>query len=342
MDYSYQRNLRRTILQCFYETSKGSHLNFVNREALAEKLGFLNQSDSDFHSALTYLKDKFFIKVRDSINSSITTEGIDEVESGYTTLPGVSIFEDDGVYIQFNLLNIHKKIAKLLEKDKQGILKGKELYEFETKVIEQIKDTLQKASEEDRLLFEKVTPCFRNEPKSDFVPANYGKEKLEIYTDFISKKIEEITGEAHKTERYIEPGKSFTARSHLRSILRLANQYIFIVDAYPGIEILDILLPFFEDNRSLELEILTSNKKDRKKENFIKDLGSFASEFSINPITCRETDQIHDRFIILDNEIIYGLGNSFDNICKAEKASHIKKIEDNESAETSLRDIRKI
>lgn len=340
MKYSYQQNLRRTLLQEIYERSGGDHFTFVMRQELADKLGF-HYNDSRLHAGLKYLKDKYLVEYRSNVADSITTDGIDEAENGYPSLPGYSIFENDQAFSQFLLTNVLTVTGKLLDKDKKGLVKSEELHSLITEVIIDTREGLKKMSEEDRLMFEKITPSMQNLPKTGiFLNAGEAKNQLQKYIDFIESKLEEMTGEPHKTETYIQTGKSFSARSYLRKIFRIASDEIFIIDTYPGIEILDILHSIFEDNQNLKLKILISDKVNNKKTRFIKELQAFSTEYTNNTIECRETNANHDRYILLDKTEIYHSGNSFDNVCKANKASHISKIDDQDEVGKYVVDIQ--
>lgn len=232
MNIKYKKNLRRSILQRMYEISEGRKTQFVPRINLGIEFGFDNGMHPEFSAAMGYLKDRFLIEYRDTVHHSITTDGIDEVENNYPNLPGVSVYEDDSAYVEFHLMGVNESIDKFLIKNEKGLIKGNELEVFENKIREKIKKILDKASEEDRLIFEK-TFCIgmRNMLKSGFQSKEFVLKKITPYKKFVNETLEKITGESYKSEMYMEVNKPYTSRKYLRNIFNSAENEIYIIDS---------------------------------------------------------------------------------------------------------------
>lgn len=344
MDSIYKKNLRRTLLELFYKISDGDQLHFISRLDLAERLGYKSQADSRFMSALKYLKDLGFIQVRDSINDTITTYGVQEAEAGYSTLQGINILNDDTAYAQFHLENVLTELMKQVDRDAKGILQAQELFDFESEIIKKIQAALSKLDKDEQLLFEKIKPTWRNVPKSGFVAQGNGKKQLQKYIDFIENKLQDLTGEPHKTEAFIPAGKPFMGRKQLRYIFNTAQKEILVVDNYLSSDILDILSSHLENYPNLNLRFLIdSDKKNqaRKVKSFITDLGALKIEYPSLNIECREqTKMLHGRFIIVDSTDVYHSGNSFDNLGNV--GDRISKVEDEESISNHLGELQKL
>ena len=132
-------------------------------------------------------------------------------------------------------------------------------------------------------------------------------ERINLLEESFNK-LEEKT----KCNSIFYEGQIYDAYSLLIDILNKSNKEIIIIDNYAGKELLDILkdinkhITIISKNISTELE--KKYLSQYKNVNFIYN------------------DSFHDRFIIVDNQILYHCGSSFKDLGK--KCFAINKIED--------------
>ena len=111
-------------------------------------------------------------------------------------------------------------------------------------------------------------------------------------------------------------GQIYDAYSLLLEILNKSKENIIIIDNYAGKELLDII-------------IVSKNIDEITKSKYLK---------QYNNITFINNDTFHDRFIIIDKEILYTSGSSFKDLGK--KCFCISKIEDKEILNNILAKIK--
>ena len=109
-------------------------------------------------------------------------------------------------------------------------------------------------------------------------------------------------------------GQIYDAYSLLLEILNKSKENIIIIDNYAGKELLDIL-----KNIKKNIIIVSKNIDEITKIKYLK---------QYNNITFINNDTFHDRFIIIDKEILYTFGSSFKDLGK--KCFCISKIVDRE------------
>ena len=108
-------------------------------------------------------------------------------------------------------------------------------------------------------------------------------------------------------------GQIYDAYSLLIDILSKAKKEIIIIDNYAGKKLFDIIR-----NINVKVKIYTENIDNISKEKYEKQYSN------IEIIT---TNIFHDRFIIIDNRVLYHSGASFKDLGK--KCFAITKMEDN-------------
>ncbi len=118
-------------------------------------------------------------------------------------------------------------------------------------------------------------------------------------------------------------GQIYDAYSLLVDILNKANNNIIIIDNYAGKELLDILKDI---NKSIT--IISKNINETTKNKYLK---------QYNNITFINNDSFHDRFIIIDNNILFTCGASFKDLGK--KCFCLSRIEDKEILNSLLEKI---
>lgn len=119
-------------------------------------------------------------------------------------------------------------------------------------------------------------------------------------------------------------GQIYDAYSLLLEILNKSKDSIIIIDNYAGKELLDIL-----KNINKNIIIVSKNIDEITKNKYLK---------QYNNITFINNDSFHDRFIIIDKEILYTSGASFKDLGK--KCFCISKIEDKEILNNILTKIK--
>ena len=114
-------------------------------------------------------------------------------------------------------------------------------------------------------------------------------------------------------------GQIYDAYSLLMDILNKANNSIIIIDNYAGKELLDILKDI-----NKPITIISKNINETIKNKY-------------HNITFINNDTFHDRFIIIDNNILFTCGASFKDLGK--KCFCLSRIEDKEILNSLLKKI---
>lgn len=109
-------------------------------------------------------------------------------------------------------------------------------------------------------------------------------------------------------------GQIYDAYSLFMDILNKAKKEIIIIDNYAGKELLDIL-----KNIKTNIVVISSNIDDTLKKKY---------EMQYKNVTFINNNKFHDRFIIIDKDILYTCGSSFKDLGK--KCFYIGLIEDRE------------
>ena len=120
-------------------------------------------------------------------------------------------------------------------------------------------------------------------------------------------------------------GQIYDAYSLLIDILSKANKEIIIIDNYAGKKLFDIIR-----NINVKVKIYTENIDNISKEKY---------ERQYNNLEIINTNTFHDRFIIIDNKLLYHSGASFKDLGK--KCFAITKIEDNNILKELLNKLKK-
>ena len=103
-------------------------------------------------------------------------------------------------------------------------------------------------------------------------------------------------------------------------IIKTAKEKILVIDNYIDDSILKMLC---KKNRNVEVIILTSNRSN------ISDLDIQKFNREYPTLKLAKTNRFHDRFIVVDNKVIYHCGASLKDLGK--KCFAINKIEDMDS-----------
>ena len=120
-------------------------------------------------------------------------------------------------------------------------------------------------------------------------------------------------------------GQIYDAYSLLIDILSKAKKEIIIIDNYAGKKLFDII-----KNINVKVKIYTEN---------IDNISKVKYEKQYSNIEIINTNIFHDRFIIIDNKVLYHSGASFKDLGK--KCFAITKMEDNNILKELLNKLRK-
>ena len=120
-------------------------------------------------------------------------------------------------------------------------------------------------------------------------------------------------------------GQIYDAYSLLIDILSKAKKEIIIIDNYAGKKLFDIIKDI-----NIKVKIYTENIDNISKEKYEKQYSN---------IEIINTNIFHDRFIIIDNKVLYHSGTSFKDLGK--KCFAITKIVDNNILEELLNKLKK-
>ena len=120
-------------------------------------------------------------------------------------------------------------------------------------------------------------------------------------------------------------GQIYDAYSLLIDILSKARKEIIIIDNYAGKKLFDII-----KNINVKVKIYTENIDNISKEK---------CEKQYNNLEIINTNIFHDRFIIIDNKVLYHSGASFKDLGK--KCFAITKMEDNNILKELLNKLKK-
>ncbi len=208
--------------------------------------------------------------------------------------------------IETLILEINKEITRI---DK-GVAKAQESEDFFADSIRRAKEILKKNTNEWRIL-----DRWENESGYQW----HMKYKSGVYADKelknkilqLSKKLEEITNggstiDTTENEYSFSPEQKYEAYRLIISILKGAKKNVWIVDNYLD----EIVFDFIERlNKDISLKIITDNQKP-----IFKRLYLALKEKSDRDIESRENNISHNRYIIIDDKIIYSIDASLNTI----------------------------
>lgn len=139
----------------------------------------------------------------------------------------------------------------------------------------------------------------------------HDKKFNEVFNELQNNKEEDVTS------KIFYNGQIYDAYSLIIKIMKEAKEKILIIDNYIDDTILEMLS---KKNKEVEVVILTSNNCNLTK----LDIQKFNKQYPTLKIA--KTNTFHDRFIVIDNEILYHIGASLKDLGK--KCFGINKIED--------------
>ena len=144
------------------------------------------------------------------------------------------------------------------------------------------------------------------------------------------EKLELIFSKFDKNNEYLYlPGQIYDAYSKVLDIFKSSKKELIIIDSYADKNLLDII-------KELKVKVIIITKENNK----LSKLNIEKYNKQYNNLKVIYDDTFHDRYFILDKEVIYHCGASINGIGK--KTFSINKIEDDIIKETLLNSIKNI
>ncbi len=225
------------------------------------------------------------------------------------------------------------KLESLLEslenaasKIDQGIIRVSEVQDIVQKVDDDPNQTLEKDSPEWRIYDRGKKEKGRWWEKSitGYAMKSH-RENVEHWIEIVTKILNTTEPDflrqikRPKKEFYLSAGEEYEAKKAILGIMKMASTKLFIVDEWLDESVFDYLKSL---DPGIQLKLLTSTKKPGFRTlypPFAKKRGN---------LEARESRDCHDRFIIIDESVIYHLGASINYAGR--KAFMINKVEDDE------------
>ena len=238
------------------------------------------------------------------------------------------------------IIEIQNQVDKIIDLDTKNLLERKELSDFKDNVEKDIKQFIDNTDDESQRHFKRITSGWKNMSKPGFTNPGEAERSLKDIIDFLSQTVTRLTGKDFKNDVYVPAGRTFDGRTHLQNVLNTAKQEIFIVDNYLQRNILSLLATVVEDKTSFSIKFLIGSKNKNKFDGLIADLAEFGKQYPLVKIECKLHDDLHDRYIIVDNNQLYTVGSSLDSI--GQKGNFINKIDDMKSKGDHMADMQSL
>lgn len=136
--------------------------------------------------------------------------------------------------------------------------------------------------------------------ESDIHQAESDKRIDELFTLMDKYKIDETQG-------IFFQGQIFDAYAKFESFIQSAKKTIMLVDGYVDISVLQRLA---KKNRGVDVTIYTDPKTKLTRQ----DVQNFNAQYPL--LTLNYTTKMHDRFLIIDNSVLYHIGASLKDLGK--------------------------
>ena len=163
--------------------------------------------------------------------------------------------------------------------------------------------------------FVKMRRYFANTISNNEILINHENRILKLETTFKKFNANE------KINKIFFEGELYDAYSLLLDIFNKSNKEIIIIDNYAGKELLDLL-------KKIDKKIIIVSKN-------IDEILKLKYESQYNNITFINNNSFHDRFIIIDKNILYSCGASFKDLGK--KCFSINEFNDKEYLDRLLK-----
>ncbi|MCR4911297.1 MAG: virulence RhuM family protein [Bacilli bacterium] len=130
----------------------------------------------------------------------------------------------------------------------------------------------------------------------------------------------------------IQDGQAFEAKVWMNKIIETAQKEIVLIDSYVNINSLDL---FKNKKEGVSLYIITSSIKLRLSQ---VEIDSFNNEYGY--LQVKYDERYHDRYLIIDDEVFYDLGNSTNHM--GIRFSSVKQIKDIDFIDIIRKRIREV
>jgi len=323
------RERHKKVLKAYYDLYKDNPSRHVSCIDVANKLGFKDYRDERLLYEVIYLKDSGFLEMVEQFGERVTSYGINEVENGFHSFYERSEEkppENDELIKKLRLLL--KKINLKLDLAKGRSLRSSRLIKNGSEIEKELKKITKYLGEEFQLIFDRIDEETSLVRMGVYVNEQDVKNFLKPWSDYIEMILEKKYGDLPKNEKHISMGEHYRGREHLRKILKMANNEIFLVDNYLHPEILSVVMEYLDKIDTIKF--LTTKNNNRNFKSFSSDFKKFKKEFEIDypnlHIEAKYNNGCHDRYIIIDAITVFRSGHSFNQL--GNKISGIDKIFD--------------
>ena len=141
---------------------------------------------------------------------------------------------------------------------------------------------------------------------------NFINNKMNEYDE----KLNIVFSQFDKREKLFLNGEYYDSYSYIHNILKDVKNELFIIDPYADLNLLDII----RDINS-KIILIVSSKSNLSE----KQINKFNKQYN-DKLTVLKNNNFHDRYIILDKNIVYHLGTSIN--CLGKKVFSITLLED--------------
>lgn len=232
------------------------------------------------------------------------------------------------------LESLFESLEKAVSQVDEGTIRVSELQEIVKKTDDDLNEMLEKDSLEWRIYDsrKKQTTLWWQESHSGYALKSHRvnvEHWIEIVTKILNASEPEFLRQIKrpKKEIYLSAGEEYEAKKTIFGIMKMASTKLFIVDEWLDDSIFDYLESL---DPTIQVKLLTANRNPLFKTlylPFVKKRGN---------IEARESKNCHDRFIIIDESVIYHLGASINYAGR--KAFMIHKIEDEQEKKKFTKD----
>ncbi len=147
------------------------------------------------------------------------------------------------------------------------------------------------------LLLERVNDLEMKQIESD--------KKREEFEEKTEKRLEEvfdyIADHAESEQKIFYDGQIYDAFSLIVSLVQKAKRSLYLVDGYVDVNTLNILA---KKNKGVAVTVFTHPKTKLSQ----SDINNFNSQYP--NLTVEKTDSFHDRFLVIDDTLVYHIGAS--------------------------------
>ena len=180
-----------------------------------------------------------------------------------------------------------------------SVLKSETAIQISIKIIDAfvaLRHFLQNNSQ----LFQRLEIVEKRQTNSEFYLLEHGKKIDELFDKMDRYKIEDRQGIFFK-------GQIFDAYAKFVSFITEAEKEIVLIDNYVDLSVLERLT---KKQKDVKVTIYTRSKTEIS----ALDIQKFNEQYP--SVTLKYTENIHDRFLIIDNKILYHIGASLKDLAK--------------------------